>query len=136
MRENRPNLAGLDHFVLTVADIEVSVGFYETVLGMSAERFFPDDGSERWSLKFGKQKINLHKAGSEFEPKALSPAPGTADLCFLTDTPVADWLLFLNEKNVPVEEGPIKRTGATAPILSIYVRDPDGNLLEISNKVS
>lgn len=100
---------------------------------MTAEAFTPADGTRRWALKFGAQKINLHKAGAEFEPKAAHPAPGTADLCFLSDAPVADWQDHLAAQGVTVEEGPVPRTGATGPLTSIYVRDPDGNLIEISN---
>ncbi|MBV6637801.1 MAG: VOC family protein, partial [Mameliella sp.] len=107
--------------------------FYETVLGMQAERFTPADGSTRWALKFGRQKINLHTAGQEFDPKARRPGPGTADLCFLSETPLAEWQAHLAALGVTIEEGPLPRTGATGPIRSIYIRDPDGNLIEISN---
>lgn len=130
-----PHVTSLDHLVLTVADIDVSIGFYVGILGMTAERFDAADGSTRWALKFGVQKINLHQSGAEFEPKALSAMPGSADLCFLSDSPLADWQSHLMDKGVGIEEGPIDRTGATGPIRSLYVRDPDGNLLEISNRL-
>lgn len=130
-----PKLSSLDHLVLTVNDIDVTIVFYRDVLGMQAEKFAPVDGSTRWALKFGAQKINLHVAGAEFEPKAAYVQSGSADLCFLSDVPVADWLTHLKVRNVAVEDGPVRRTGATGPILSLYVRDPDGNLLEISNHV-
>ena len=131
-----PKVSSLDHLVLTVSDIGETVGFYKRVLGMTAEEFRPADGSRRWALKFGSQKINLHLKGHEFEPKARAPAPGTADLCFLSDTPLERWREHLEKAGVEIEEGPVRRTGAEGPILSIYLRDPDGNLIEISNQIS
>ncbi len=130
----KPTLASLDHLVLTVADIPTTCRFYEDLLGMSATRFSPTDGSTRWALSFGAQKINLHAAGAEFDPKAALPTPGSADLCFLSDTPLTDWQTHLAAHGIPMENGPVPRTGATGPILSIYIRDPDGNLIEISNR--
>ncbi|MEM6587555.1 MAG: VOC family protein [Pseudomonadota bacterium] len=126
-------VAALDHLVLTVADLPQTIGFYESVLGMIAERFTPSDGTDRWALTFGAQKINLHVAGAEFEPKGKRPTPGSADLCFLSDEPLTEWQTHLEEQGIAVEEGPVRRTGATAPLSSIYIRDPDGNLIEISN---
>lgn len=128
-----PKLSSLDHLVLTVRDIDATVSFYMNILGMQAERFSPADGSTRWALKFGRQKINLHQAGAEFNPKAETPMPGSADLCFLSDTPLQDWQSHLKAQGVVIEAGPIKRTGATGAILSIYIRDPDQNLIEVSN---
>ncbi len=128
-------LTALDHLVLTVADIEATIQFYEKVLGMVAEVFHPADGSVRTALKFGDQKINLHPDGSAFEPRAARPAPGTADLCFLTDTPLETWEHHLRRHKIDIEVGPVPRTGATGPILSIYIRDPDNNLIEISTAV-
>ena len=128
-----PHLTSLDHLVLTVASIYQTVGFYEDVLGMTAERFKATDGTARTAVKFGTQKINLHQVGAEFDPKAANPRPGTADLCFLSDTPLQDWIAHMATHDVEIEDGPIARTGATVPILSIYIRDPDGNLIEISN---
>ena len=128
-----PAVQSLDHLVLTVSDPAATRQFYETVLGMQAERFTPADRSTRWALKFGRQKINLHTAGQEFDPKARRPGPGTADLCFLSETPLAEWQAHLAALGVTIEEGPLPRTGATGPIRSIYIRDPDGNLIEISN---
>lgn len=127
-----PTITAIDHLVLTVADPDVTVAFYTTVLGMQAQSFHPADGSTRIALKFGRQKINLHKAGAEFDPKAAHPAPGTADLCFLSETPLEEWITHLAKVGVAVEEGPVARTGATGPIQSIYLRDPDGNLIEIA----
>ncbi|MDU8927726.1 VOC family protein [Alisedimentitalea sp. MJ-SS2] len=125
----------LDHLVLTVTDLEATMDFYTRHLGMRPEKFFPADGTTRHALIFGAQKINLHVAGSEYEPKAVAPAPGSADLCFLTDLPVGDWLTYLQANGLKVEEGPVRRTGAQGPILSIYLRDPDGNLIELSNVI-
>lgn len=127
-----PSVSSLDHLVLTVADTETTLRFYTEVLGMRAETFRPADGSTRHALKFGRQKINLHPAQAPFDPKAAHPAPGTADLCFLTDTPLDEWERHLTAQGIAVEEGPVPRTGATGPILSLYLRDPDGNLIEIS----
>lgn len=127
-----PRLQALDHLVLTVADSARTVAFYRDVLGMEKEVFHPADGSTRIALRFGAQKINLHVAGAEFEPKAAQPTPGSADLCFLSAVPLADWLAHLAAAGISVEEGPVPRSGATGPIVSIYVRDPDGNLIEIS----
>ncbi len=119
----------LDHLVLTVARIEKTVAFYETVLGMVPVRF----GQGRTALVYGTQKINLHEAGKEFEPKAKHPQPGSADLCFITDTPLEQVQEKLERQGVEIEEGPVERTGATGVILSVYIRDPDGNLIELSN---
>lgn len=128
-----PAVQSLDHLVLTVADLAVTRAFYENVLGMQAQSFSPSDGSTRWALSFGSQKINLHVAGQEFDPKAKHPAPGSADLCFLSVTPLSDWMVHLTALGIRIEDGPVARTGATGPILSIYLRDPDGTLIEISN---
>ncbi|MYM55114.1 VOC family protein [Thalassovita mangrovi] len=130
-----PALTALDHLVLTVSDIAETVSFYSEVLGMRAERFDAADGSSRWALYFGSQKINLHQAGAEFLPKARHAAPGSADLCFLSDTSVDDWMDHLADMGVPLEAGPVGRSGAMGPILSLYLRDPDGNLIEVSNRV-
>ncbi|WP_151743570.1 VOC family protein [Acinetobacter calcoaceticus] len=122
-------ISHLDHLVLTVADIENTCNFYQTVLGFEVITFKGD----RKALKFGHQKINLHQLGKEFEPKALQPTPGSADLCFISDTPISEVVGHLNQLNIQIEEGPVERTGAMHPILSVYIRDPDQNLIEISN---
>jgi len=122
----------IDHLVLTVASIEQSCDFYARVLGMGVETF----GQGRKALTFGNQKINLHRAGHEFEPKADRPTPGSADLCFISDTPIDDVIVHLQAEGVAIEEGPVRRTGATGPILSVYFRDPDHNLIEVSNPLS
>jgi catechol 2,3-dioxygenase-like lactoylglutathione lyase family enzyme len=115
--------------VLTVADIEVSCAFYERVLGMTRLTF----GSGRIALHFGQQKINLHQAGREFEPKAARPTPGSADLCFIADVPMPAVIAHLAAVSVPIVEGPVLRTGALGPMTSVYVSDPDGNLIEIAS---
>ncbi len=123
------NISHLDHLVLTVADLEATIDFYTRVLGMQAVTF----GEGRKALAFGNQKINLHQAGREFEPKAERPTPGSADLCFIVVTPLADVIAHLQAQQVAIVEGPVQRTGATGPIRSVYLRDPDQNLIELSN---
>ncbi|SFI99100.1 VOC family protein [Jannaschia pohangensis] len=125
-------VTSLDHLVLTVADVTATAEWYAAVLGMEAQVFHPADGSRRVALAFGRQKINLHQAGAEWEPKAARPGPGTADLCFLTEAALSDWQVHLAARGVAVEAGPVARTGAQGPITSIYLRDPDGNLIEVS----
>jgi len=125
-------LDSLDHLVLTVKNIEASIAFYMEVLGMKALTFGPG----RKALAFCSQKINLHAQGCEFAPKALQPTPGSADLCFTSAVPLSDVLAHMASHGGTVIEGPIQRTGATGPILSVYLRDPDGNLIEIANRVS
>lgn len=118
----------LDHLVLTVADIPATLAFYTDVLGMRAVTF----GDGRHALAFGAQKINLHRAGHEFEPKAARPTPGSGDLCLIADGPLEDVVAHLERAGVAIEEGPVGRTGATGPIQSVYFRDPDGNLVEVA----
>ncbi|MBO9402513.1 VOC family protein [Shimia sp. R9_3] len=119
----------LDHLVLTVASIEATVAFYTRVLGFRVAIF----GEGRVALTFGQQKINLHQAGREFEPKAGQPMPGSADLCFIATTPLAEVIVHLEKQGVTIEEGPVVRTSAKGPITSLYFRDPDQNLIEVSN---
>ena len=123
------NIDRLDHLVLTVADIERTCAFYRDVLGMRVETF----GAGRTALVFSQQKINLHRAGREFEPKALAPTPGSGDLCLITATPLAEVVAELGRAGIAIEQGPVERTGACGPIRSVYLRDPDRNLIEISN---
>lgn len=118
----------LDHLVLTVADIDAAIWFYTRVLGMEAVTF----GAGRRALAFGASKINLHEAGREFDPKAAHPTPGSADLCLITANPLDEIIADLEHHGVPIEEGPVSRTGATGPIRSVYIRDPDHNLIELS----
>lgn len=120
-----------DHLVLTVKDIEATTSFYSRALGMDIITF----GGGRKALVFGAQKINLHEYGKEFEPKALHPTPGSADLCFITSVPLAKVVNHLSSCNITLIEGPVKRTGAAGPILSVYFRDPDMNLIEVANRV-
>ncbi|MFC1857843.1 VOC family protein [Thermodesulfobacteriota bacterium] len=122
-------ISSIDHIVLTVKDTDATVQFYELVLGMTKESF----GEGRVALKFGSQKINLHEYGNEFEPKAKNPVPGSEDLCFITETKLEEAVANVESKGVKVIEGPVKRTGAVGAILSFYFRDPDGNLIEVSN---
>ena len=118
----------LDHLVLTVADLDATVAFYVDTLGMSVETF----GGGRTALHFGSSKINVHVAGQEVEPKADRPTPGSADLCFVVGGPVEDVAAGLADAGVAVEVGPVDRTGAQGPIRSVYVRDPDHNLVELA----
>lgn len=120
----------LDHLVLTVKDPDATASFYARVLGMNVINF-----GGRKALRFGEQKINLHQHGKEFEPKAQQPTPGAADLCFITSVPLSQVVDHLASCNVAVIEGPVRRTGAAGPILSVYFRDPDLNLIEVSNRV-
>jgi len=119
----------LDHLVLTVADVGRTLEFYQRVLGMQALTF----AGGRRALRFGNAKINLHQAGQEFEPKAARPVPGSADLCLISCDPLPAVCAELAACGVAIEEGPVARTGATGAIRSVYIRDPDGNLIEISN---
>jgi catechol 2,3-dioxygenase-like lactoylglutathione lyase family enzyme len=121
----------LDHMVLTVADIEATSRFYERVLGMETVTF----AGGRKALAFGKQKINLHQAGREFEPKAHRPTAGSGDLCLLTSVPLPQVIEHLKREGVAIIEGPVPKTGAQGPLLSVYFRDPDLNLIEVSNQV-
>jgi catechol 2,3-dioxygenase-like lactoylglutathione lyase family enzyme len=121
----------IDHVVLTVADIARTLSFYERALGMSPVAF----GDGRTAVSFGDQKLNLHQAGREFEPKARTPVAGSADLCFTTDIPLADVIAHLKRAGVAVELGPVDKVGARRPLRSVYFRDPDGNLIEVANEV-
>ena len=119
----------IDHLVLTVADIDATCDFYRRALGMKRVTFGPDS---RVALAFGTQKINLHRAGAEFEPKAERPTPGSADLCFITEVSIENFVGHLKEAGIAIIEGPVPRTGATGQMTSVYLRDPDGNLIEIA----
>ena len=120
-------IVSLDHLVLTVRDLAATCAFYQA-LGMDVRTF----ASGRTALHFGGQKINLHEAGREFEPKAAKPTPGSADLCFLLAGPLADAIARLKQAGIAIVEGPVERTGAQGPMTSVYCRDPDGNLIELS----
>jgi len=123
------NVEAIDHLVLTVKDIDATCSFYARVLGISVTTF---DGGRK-ALSFGAQKINLHPYGKEFDPKAKAPTPGSADLCFVTSVPIRDVITHLASCDVNLLEGPVHRTGARGPMVSVYFRDPDGNLIEVSN---
>ncbi len=129
--ENNMKIDYLDHLVLTVKSITATCEFYATVLGMEIVNF----GENRKALLFGSQKINLHETGKEFEPKAYRPTPGSADLCFITTIPLVDVIEHLRRSGVQIIEGPVKRTGARGRLESVYFRDPDLNLIEVSNYV-
>jgi len=118
-----------DHLVLTVRDLDATVDFYTRVLGMTLVTF----GNGRKALQFGSQKINLHEAGKEFEPKAQHPTPGSGDLCFITSVPLQEVIEHVQAHGVAIIVGPVRRTGAVGDMESIYMRDPDGNLIEVSN---
>ncbi len=127
-------IKSIDHFVLTVQDIDATLKFYSTVLGMEPLRF-ETGGGVRVALKFGIQKINLHQRGAEFKPGADKPLTGTGDFCLLTDTPLDEVIRKLGDHGVEIIEGPVDKTGAAGPLRSVYLRDPDQNLVEISNQV-
>lgn len=130
-----PRLKTLDHLVLTVADINKTISFYCNILGMTHTPFVVAGGSTRHAVSFGRIKINLHQKGAKFEPKALHTQTGSADLCFLSATDLQEWLVHFARHLVPTESGPVPRTGATGPLMSIYLRDPDGNLIEVSTSL-
>ena len=119
----------IDHIVLTVFDLERTIGFYSRVLGMEPVTF----AGGRRGLAFGRQKLNLHQAGREFEPKALAPAPGAIDLCFIASTALEEVIESLKQEGIAIIDGPVDKTGALGPMKSVYFRDPDGNLIEVSN---
>jgi len=123
-------IEALDHLVLTVADMDATVTFYTRVLGMQVITF----GEGRRALVFGQQKINLHPASAPLRPHAKSPQAGSADICFLTSTPLDEVIAQLDVCGILIEAGPVARTGATGPIRSVYCRDPDGNLIEVANR--
>lgn len=135
MTETRPaSIEALDHLVLTVRDIDATVAFYRDWLGMALVSF----GNGRKALAFGQQKINLHEAGREFDPpviKAAHPVPGSGDLCFLTSVPITEVVARAAALHIAIIAGPEPRTGALGPINSVYARDPDGNLIEVSNRL-
>ena len=125
----------IDHIVITVTDINKSILFYSNILGMELQEFTSKtDNVKRKSLKFGTQKINLHEALNPFKPHAHNPLSGTMDICFLSEKNVNDWIKIFDKFDIKIEDGPVIKTGADGPIKSIYVRDPDKNLIEISNQ--
>ena len=134
--ENLRMLTTIDHIVLTASDMNKTISFNCEILGMKLENFTPSGGGKtRRSLKFGNQKINLHCVESPYKPHAKNPVSGVVDICFLSSTPIDEWQEIFSENNIEIEDGPVQKTGATGPIMSLYVRDPDLNLIEISNKI-
>lgn len=118
----------LDHLVLTTTDLDACLDFYQRILKMSVITF----GEQRFALQFGQQKINIHQYGKEFEPKAHLPVPGSLDLCFISDIPLIEVQQHIEQQGVEIIEGPVQRTGAIGKMTSLYIRDPDLNLIEIS----
>ena len=130
-RQNPIKIRKLDHFVLTVRNLDESIKFYKNALGLEIINFADD----RKALQFGHQKINLHEEGNEYEPKAQTPLPGSADFCLISRNPIEQVKAHLEKLQIPVEQGPVSRTGAMGPLISLYIRDPDHNLIEIANPV-
>jgi len=129
-------IKSLDQIVLTSQNIEQTTLFYCDVLGMQLETFSPPDGGQkRKALKFGSQKITLHDAKAPYVPNAKNSIQRAIDLCFITDTSIQDWIERFELYKIPIESGPVEKTEATGPIMSVYIRDPDENLIEISNKI-
>ena len=129
-------ISSIDHIVMTVADMSKTIDFYCSVLGTTMVEFVPPAGGPaRKSLHFGKQKINLHDAASPYVPHAKAPQAGSIDLCFISTQSLDDWQRHLANHDVSVEEGPVRKTGANGALMSLYIRDPDGNLIEISNYI-
>ena len=129
------DIQSIDHIVMQASDVPETVKFYTEILGMNHSEFQPPTGGVRQSLHFGEQKINLHDAESPFQPHARNPAAGSVDLCFITQQPLGDWQQHLTNCGIVIEDGPVRKTGASGTLLSIYIRDPDGNLIEISNYI-
>lgn len=123
-------IRSLDHLVLTVKDLDATLDFYVRILGMTHTPF-----GERHAVRFGNQKINLHVAGKEFEPRSAAPTPGSGDLCFLIEETLEEAEALLRANRVDIEQGPVDRTGATGPLRSLYIRDPDQNLIELSELI-
>ena len=129
-------ISSIDHIVMTVADVSKTIDFYCSVLGTKVVEFLPPTGGgARMSLHFGKQKINLHDAASPYVPHAKAPKAGSIDLCFISAQSLDEWQTHLDNHCVSVEEGPVRKTGANGALMSLYIRDPDGNLIEISNYI-
>ena len=127
-------ITSIDHIVLTSKDVDKTIKFYTQILGMTLERFpVANEKNERLALKFGNQKINIHDASSPFSPHAEYPTSGSIDICFLSHIDLKEWSKIFATNNITIENGPVRKTGATGPLMSLYVRDPDGNLIEISN---
>ena len=130
------DIKSIDHIVMQTVDVPETIKFYTEILGMTHSEFQPPTGGPvRQSLHFGAQKINLHEASAPFLPHARHPTAGSVDLCFITQQSIGDWQQHLAKCGIVIEYGPVRKTGANGPLLSIYIRDPDGNLIEISNYI-
>ena len=130
------DIKSIDHIVMQTVDVPETIKFYTEILGMTHSEFQPPTGGPvRQSLHFGAQKINLHEASAPFLPHASHPTAGSVDLCFITQQSIGDWQQHLAKCGIVIEYGPVRKTGANGPLLSIYIRDPDGNLIEISNYI-
>ncbi|GIR62192.1 MAG: virulence protein [Alphaproteobacteria bacterium] len=130
-------LEKIDHVVITVKDLKKTIDFYTNILGMKLEKFSSslDNNQIRYAVSFGSQKINIHEEKKPIKPNALNPSSGSMDICFISKNKINDWVHHLVKKGINIEIGPEKKTGALGPILSIYIRDPDFNLIEISNQL-
>ena len=130
-------LEKIDHVVITVKDLNKTIDFYTNILGMKLEKFLSslDNNKIRYAVSFGSQKINIHEEKKPIKPNALNPSSGSMDICFISKNKINDWVHHLLKKGINIEIGPEKKTGALGPILSIYIRDPDFNLIEISNQL-
>ena len=130
-------LEKIDHVVITVKDLNKTIDFYTNILGMKLEEFSLslDNKQIRYAVSFGSQKINIHEEKKPIKPNALNPSSGSMDICFISKNKINDWVHHLVKKGINIEIGPEKKTGALGPILSIYIRDPDFNLIEISNQL-
>ena len=130
-------LEKIDHVVITVKNLKKTIDFYTNILGMKLEKFSSssNDNQIRYAVSFGSQKINIHEEKKPIKPNALNPSSGSMDICFISKNKINDWVHHLVKKGINIEIGPEKKTGALGPILSIYIRDPDFNLIEISNQL-
>ena len=130
-------LEKIDHVVITVKDLNKTIDFYTNILGMKLEKFSSSlkNNQIRYAVSFGSQKINIHEEKKPFKPNAMNPSSGSMDICFISQNKINDWMHHLEKKGINIEIGPEKKTGALGPILSIYIRDPDLNLIEISNQL-
>ena len=130
-------LEKIDHVVITVKDLNKTIDFYTNILGMKLEKNLTsvDNNQIRYAVSFGSQKINIHEEKKPFKPNALNPSSGSMDICFISKNKIKDWVHNLIKKGIKIEVGPEKKIGALGPILSIYIRDPDLNLIEISNQL-
>ncbi len=130
-------LEKIDHVVITVKDLNKTIDFYTNILGMKLEKFSSSlkNNQIRYAVCFGSQKINIHEEKKPLKPNALKPSSGSMDICFISQNKINDWMHHLEKKGINIEIGPEQKTGALGPILSIYIRDPDFNLIEISNQL-